>query len=267
MQARSPGGGSHPRKLSLWNGFVSVEMQKFNADRNRGDRNRVSSQFIKELSARWQAMSPEEQEDAGAGALQALEERRVNRDEGIHNVALHSLHDVRTTTSKIRRDIENLNKRTGTEIIILGMRTDPNSIAPPFVFYTNERIREYIELVTNSSMQDFTMRLEGYCISGVDSLKKNRVEEFLTLKHKVSTLILQKLQAACTRANVTKMFYVNFHQHITLRFGVVLERWPLTTFKAPGSMSSRQELLIILHAFENDVATFRQLTNPEWEGW
>ncbi|KAH9847527.1 hypothetical protein C2E23DRAFT_692686, partial [Lenzites betulinus] len=255
-----------PRKISLWNGFVSREMKKYNEERGRGDRDRVSSSFIKELSRRWKQMSKEEQEEAGAEAVQELGERRENREEGIHNVPLHAYNDIQATLSSIRRQIENLNGRTGAEFLVIGVRSNPSQMNPPYVFYTSERLKQFVELINNTSLSDFTLRLEGYCVAGVDSLKKS-TDSLIDLKHRVAAIVLEKLQAACTRANITKMFYVNFHEHITMRYGVVLERWPLPKFVAPGKLSSRQELNILLSAFENDVAFFRQLTNPEWEEW
>ncbi|KAI0348721.1 hypothetical protein OH77DRAFT_1440844, partial [Trametes cingulata] len=103
----------------------------------------------------------------------------------------------------------------------------------------------------------------------VDSLKKSASEDFVDLKRKVSALILQKLptEGACTRANISKMFYVNFTERIAARYGIVVEHWPLPKFTAPGNLGSRAELLVLHQAFENDVARFRQLTNEEWEDW
>ncbi len=62
------------------------------------------------------------------------------------------------------------------------------------------------------------------------------------------------------------MFYVNFEEHITLKFGIVLENWPLKRFAAPGSLS-RVELEVLLKAWENKTTFFRQLTDEEWSEW
>ncbi|KAL7280958.1 hypothetical protein ACG7TL_005907 [Trametes sanguinea] len=246
---------SQSRKISLWNAFVSKEMKKFN------------DEHIKELSRRWKQMSKEEREEAGGDVLKELDDRRQNRQEGIHNVPLHAFNDVSANVASIRRQLENLNGRTGTDFLLLAVRSQADHFNPPYFFYTNDRILQFMELLNNMPLQEFAWRLEGYCISGVDSLKKSGADTYIELKQKVKTVILDKLQSACTRGNIKKMFYVGFAERITLRYGVVLERWPLPKFVAPGSLSSRQELLVLLHAFENDVACFRQLTNEEWEEW
>ncbi len=62
------------------------------------------------------------------------------------------------------------------------------------------------------------------------------------------------------------MFYVNFEDHITARFGVVLENWPLKKFAVPGSLS-RIELEVLLNAWQNGMTRFRDLTDDEWEEW
>ena len=63
------------------------------------------------------------------------------------------------------------------------------------------------------------------------------------------------------------MYYTNFDDHITLKFGVVIEGWPLKTFACPGSFSSIPTLTILYNAWLNDVASFRSLSDTEWTAW
>ena len=72
---------------------------------------------------------------------------------------------------------------------------------------------------------------------------------------------------ASTRGPIGKMYYVNFDQHIMLKFGVVLENWPLTKFAAPGSFSTIPILSLLYNAFESGVTRFRSLTDEEWLEW
>ena len=62
------------------------------------------------------------------------------------------------------------------------------------------------------------------------------------------------------------MYYENFEYHITMKHGVVREKWPLPDFKNPSSMT-RMEVEILLRALENGAATFRSLSNEEWKAW
>ncbi|KAI0348815.1 hypothetical protein OH77DRAFT_1491362 [Trametes cingulata] len=160
---------SAPRKITFWNGFVSAEMKKHNTEQERGSRDRVSSNIIKMLSKHWQKMSREERKAAGEEPAAELTEHRQNRAEGIQNVPLSAFNDVRATIASVRRELENLNGRTGTEFLLVGVWSQTDHFNPPYVFYTNERIVQFVELLNNMSMQDFALRLEGFCVSGVVS--------------------------------------------------------------------------------------------------
>ena len=46
----------------------------------------------------------------------------------------------------------------------------------------------------------------------------------------------------------TKMYYVNFNDHITAPFGLVIDAWPLEKFAALGSFSSLPVLTILHNA-------------------
>ncbi len=103
------------------------------------------------------------------------------------------------------------------------------------------------------------------------------------LQSRAAALILQKLGKISSeipgRARINpcigqitsytahKMFYVGFDDHITSRFGVVLEGWPIPRFVAPSTIRTRVELTTLLNAWENDVSRFRKLTKDEWESW
>ena len=63
------------------------------------------------------------------------------------------------------------------------------------------------------------------------------------------------------------MYYVNFDQHITFKFGVVLENWPVQKFQAPGNFSSIPIISLIYSAFESGAARFRSLSDEEWQVW
>ena len=59
------------------------------------------------------------------------------------------------------------------------------------------------------------------------------------------------------------MFYVDFEDHITMRFGIVIENWPLTCFAVPSAFKSRLKLSMLLNAWETDTTRFRKLSRVE----
>ena len=64
-----------------------------------------------------------------------------------------------------------------------------------------------------------------------------------------------------------KMFYKGFDTHITLKYGVIIEGWPLPRSAgdliAPSQVGSRPELTVLINAWKNDIAHFRKLTQSE----
>lgn len=70
-----------------------------------------------------------------------------------------------------------------------------------------------------------------------------------------------------TNFSAQKMFYPSFGIHITSRFGIVLENWPVPRFIAPSAIRTRLELDVLLNAWDSGTTRFRKLTKVEWERW
>ncbi|PIL36587.1 hypothetical protein GSI_00276 [Ganoderma sinense ZZ0214-1] len=256
-----------PQKFSRWNVFVSRETRKRNDERGAGNGKRVSDGYIKELSARWREMSEEERDAATADGIEELTERRENRKEGVQNVLINSFHDARATLGSIQQELQFLAGRTGLRIVTIAVRPSSDALNAPFVFSSDERVGYYFETLTKMPMQELVVGLEGFCISGINGLTQNHRMQLGQWKTKVRDFILEKLSAASTRGPINKMYYVNFDQHITVKFGVVLENWPLTKFAAPGSFSAIPLLSLLYNAFDSGTTRFRSLSDEEWLEW
>ncbi|KAH9899137.1 hypothetical protein C8Q73DRAFT_638607, partial [Cubamyces lactineus] len=260
----------HPRKISLWNAFVSQELKRHNDALGDEGRKRVSSEVIKEISARWKAMSSQERIEAVGDGAEKLTERRDNRKHGIHNVAAHAFNDIRANLATIVQELENLNGRTGAEFLLVAVRSKPDQYNRPYVFYTNERIAQYVANATSrkEGLHQFAMRMEAACIGGLEEVIRSRQSELRDLKNRTAALIIDKLKQACIRGEIGRMAYVNFDYHITLQHGVVLEGWPSgIKFAAPGKFTSIPELQTLYTAWDTGAAHFRSLTNDEWRAW
>ncbi len=200
------------------------------------------------------------------------------------------------------RQLEFLHGRTDTDVLLIAVRSNLEHHNQPFVFYSSERVASFWETITKKTVEDLALQMEGFCISGVEGtshvtrflcarligcsgLARNHKQELLEAKQRVAALILQKLResftlfsqttaascivpgAASTRGHINKMYYVNFEDHITAKFGIVLENWPIQKFAAPGSFSSLPVLNVIQSAFEKDLTRFRSMDDGEWEAW
>ncbi|RDX49543.1 hypothetical protein OH76DRAFT_1313956, partial [Lentinus brumalis] len=257
-----------PRKITLWNAFISKELKSMNAGEHDSDvePRRVNDSIIKELSARWAAMTPEERQAEAGEELEKLVARQENRVRGVHNVQLHAFNDVRANLASVTRQLDEVKGRTDNDFILLAVRSHIQDYNPPFVYATSERAQDFLELVTKMPITDFAAKLESHVISGVEGTTRTARKETVELKHQVKELIFETLQESCTRTTIPKMFYVNFEEHITMRYGIIVKNWPLKRFAAPGSLS-RIELEVLLHAFKNKTTTFRELDDEEWVDW
>src|SRR5277367_4876349 len=63
------------------------------------------------------------------------------------------------------------------------------------------------------------------------------------------------------------MYYRNFDDSITAKYGVVLEGWPLERFCNPSDIVSRTEISVLRSSFESGAARFRLLTQAELATW
>jgi hypothetical protein len=63
------------------------------------------------------------------------------------------------------------------------------------------------------------------------------------------------------------MFYSNFDDNITSKYGVVIENWPLKKFCSPGDISSKPELQVLYHAWKSGSTVFRKMSRTEFEDW
>ncbi|KAH9894834.1 hypothetical protein C8Q73DRAFT_638972, partial [Cubamyces lactineus] len=258
------------RKISPWNAFVSQELKKLNAGLDEDDRKRISSDIIKELAARWRGMSAEERSEAVGDGVEQLSERQEMREHGVHNVPINAFNDIRTSLEILTKQLDYLNGRTGVDIFLVAVRHDTDQYNRPFVFYTNERIAQFVASTAAKSetVQKFAMRMEAACVGGIDEVARSHHSEILQLKAQVRDLIEEKLKRACTRGKIERMFYVNFDEHITMKYGIVIEGWPFPDkFMAPGKFSSVAELRVLLAAWESGTTYFRSMSNSEWQQW
>jgi hypothetical protein len=63
--------------------------------------------------------------------------------------------------------VEMLHSRTGTEVLVIAVRSDLRQHLRPHVFYTSDLFTEYFDLTIGKTANDIAFGLEGYCISGI----------------------------------------------------------------------------------------------------
>ncbi|GBE84609.1 hypothetical protein SCP_0605880 [Sparassis crispa] len=149
---------------------------------------------------------------------------------------------------------------------MLAVRSSADHYNQPHVFMTSEKLADFFTTSFNATLSDVAVCLEGFCLSGIPGLLRHSQDAILQLKASISALILRKLRETAG-TQVSRMYYVNFEQHITDKYGVVLKNWPLEKFCSPSVVNSRTELDVLLCAWNTNATLFHRLSTEELEKW
>ncbi|KAG6852475.1 hypothetical protein C0991_011675 [Blastosporella zonata] len=253
------------KQTGHWNAFVSQEVKRRNENCEAGKTKLKAHELMTDISTAWHKMSKAEQVESTKETLAQLRDTREMRDVGTHNVPIAAFHDTRTTLLNVSEEIKKLHARTNLKVLLIGVRSNHEQYTRPFVLTTSDRVNDFMVLTQRETPNDFAIRLEGYCLSGVQGVTQNYVQELSHKRKKIATLITIKLREAAS-GKVARMNYQNFAS-ITERFSLVIKGWPLKTFCAPSDISSRTELDILLNAWTNGTAWFYKMSRDEYNQW
>jgi hypothetical protein len=128
-------------------------------------------------------MSKEEQIKATEVAVRELEDHREMKSLAARNVTIESFHDARASLQTIEREvrfyylhhvtvlmipqIQTLHARTSIEVILFAVRSHSGQYNRPHVTITSDRIEDFFQLSLKHTVHEVAMKLEAYCISGV----------------------------------------------------------------------------------------------------
>lgn len=71
------------------------------------------------------------------------------------------------------------------------------------------------------------------------------------------------LVGEAARVEVPRMYYSNFDENITAKYGVKIVGWPLDKFCPPSDITSKVEVLLLFRAWESGTARFYKMTTQE----
>jgi hypothetical protein len=63
------------------------------------------------------------------------------------------------------------------------------------------------------------------------------------------------------------MFYQNFDNNITAKWGIVIRNWPLPKLCSPSDVGSRNEVRVLYQAWESGTTYFQKMTEDEFNEW
>jgi hypothetical protein len=116
-------------------------------------------------------MSSAEQEAATDALVQDLEDRREMKGLSVRNVPLESVRDAQATLQSIEKEVRvhflatytlvdtifqlhTLYARTGTEVLLMGVRSSTESYLRPFIAYTTERVPDFFNTSMKQTLTD-----------------------------------------------------------------------------------------------------------------
>lgn len=253
------------RSVSRWNAFLSLELARRNKELPSGVPLLKATDVNTEISAKWKSMSLDEQITATEDTVAALKERREAKAFAPHQVPIHAFHDMRANVESIEKELVALHARTGTEMLLIAVRSSSDRFNQPYYFNTSEKVSDFFTLTFKFSLPDIVSKLECFCLSGVEGVLAKRDTAFLELKKKTASLITGKLQKITGTKG--RMFYTNFDDNITDKHGIIVKNWPLSVFCAPGDIRTLTELKVLCNAWESGTAHFYRMNMDEATKW
>ena len=76
-----------------------------------------------------------------------------------------------------------------------------------------------------------------------------------------------RLSGSTAKTHVPRMYYKNFDDNITAKFGVILKGWPLKDFQNPSVIKSKAELQVLKNSLDSGATYFKKLTPSELTEW
>ncbi|GBE85875.1 hypothetical protein SCP_0803970 [Sparassis crispa] len=254
------------RAPNRWNAYLSAELKRFNAALPSGQTAYKSNSLPFEIKAKWDAMSPEERITITDPLLKNLQDQRETKQLAVQNVPINAFHDVRSNLASVQEQLEALHARTGTEILMIAVRSSNDHYNRPHVFFTSDRLSDFFTVVLRTQLADVAMQMESYCLSGIQGLVSRSRDQVAELKARINKMIYDKLRAAA-EVEVPRMYYTNFEKKITEKHAVVIEGWPLGKFCPPSDLRSRTELEVLYKAWETSETRFHKMSRAKYETW
>ncbi|KAL4259839.1 hypothetical protein AB1N83_008624 [Pleurotus pulmonarius] len=255
------------RKISSWNAFLHQESKKFPNDTvPDGTSRATAADHARVLKEKWKGMTPDERLAVTADARESLQVQRDNKQQGERQTAFSAFHDARKVIERMQHDLHALSCRSGVETALFVSRSSQDHHYKPLAYCSSDAVAGFFTFYFKQSPPELACRMEGYILSGVDGAVRKHTNNILDLKKRTVNLIMSKLREAA-RFEVARMYYSNFDENITAKYGVKVIGWPLDKFCSPSDLTSRVEVLLLFRAWESGTARFYKMTTQELEDW
>jgi hypothetical protein len=139
-------------------------------------------------------MSETERIEATEDAMTDLKDRREAKAVAPHHVPLNAFHDTRANIDSIVKEVNSLlrffllflvtillylsqmsalHSRTGTEMLLVAVRSSSDRYNQPFFFKTSDKVEDFFALTFKHSLADLVGKFECFCLSGVEGKSRS----------------------------------------------------------------------------------------------
>ncbi|EIW80845.1 hypothetical protein CONPUDRAFT_154835 [Coniophora puteana RWD-64-598 SS2] len=230
--------------FSHWSIYQWAEIKCMNANVPTGKRHKVVTKLSPLITANWTKLSEAEKVAATNPLTEAFNDAHEDKVFSPHNVMLSSFQDTNKTLKSIQTEFQRLHAWTSNLIIMIVCCGNVSQYNQPVAFRTPQA-KDFIDLAFG--------------------LAKTKGKLMAEKKTAVGQLIYAKLVAAPFKSPC--MYYVNFNDHITAKYGIIVEHWPLSQFCSPTEFSANHDLITLHNLWPADTTFFQKMSDQEFEQW
>ncbi|KIJ45979.1 hypothetical protein M422DRAFT_250403 [Sphaerobolus stellatus SS14] len=223
------------RKKSAFNAFMHLQAQKENADLPVGQKMGLV-ELVQSGAKKYEELTEVEKNEM----IKVLETHTEGVEHGFRVSQRSRGQIIRHTMDQIHKQMLALKHQTGTSSFIFSTQNNTSVDNKPFFYATDHASRDFVRLGMKRDIMDTGIQYEGYLINNLAGSASNR-------------------QARLKRVRTC----ANQEQRLVLKHGFALEGWPLSKFRAPGDISSIEELEALESALENGVCCWIEQTDEE----
>ncbi|KIJ39949.1 hypothetical protein M422DRAFT_257271 [Sphaerobolus stellatus SS14] len=246
------------RKKSAFNAFMHLQAQKENADLPVGQKMGLV-ELVQSGAKKYEELTEVEKNEM----IKVLETHTEGVEHGFRVSQRSRGQIIRHTMDQIHKQMLALKHQTGTSSFIFSARNNTSVDNKPFFYATDHASRDFVRLGMKRDIMDTGIQYEGYLINNLAGSASNRQARLKRVRT-VCGLLIQKGLAVVTGLKDIRVIYSEAgYDRLVLKHGFALEGWPLSKFRAPGDISSIEELEALESALENGVCCWIEQTDEE----
>ncbi|KAG6874640.1 hypothetical protein C0992_007149, partial [Termitomyces sp. T32_za158] len=225
--------------VSHWNVFVRAEAKRINGGNSKNPLkvHEISSSIKK----KWKLMSEEEKIAVTDPLLKGLKEHRDSISYGQWNVNLELFMDAKQSLVLIQQYISAFHAHTGTQMLLLASRGSADLFLHPFSMWTSDHMLDFPFHQFKQTLAKVSSKFKAYCLSGIEGMVNRYTSTTNKLRSRVKNIINESI------VSKVQIVYMEFHDKITVLYGIIIEHWPIDCFRSPSELT-QAEVNVLLGA-------------------